>query len=640
LNLFVPGRICLFGEHSDWAGGYRRANPAIEKGYTLITGTDQGIYAEVEAHPDSLHLMATDNEGTQLGLYQIPMQPQTLLAEAQKGGFWSYIAGTAYVVLERHAVGGLVINNYKTTLPIKKGLSSSAAICVLTARAFNLIYDLNLTVRDEMELAYLGEITTPSRCGRMDQGCAFGRRPIMMTFDGDEMEVKELPIEGIFHLVVVDLQAEKDTQRILADLNTAFPEANDPVARGVQELLGPINRRIVTEARLALEQGDAQRLGALMSEAQSHFDRLAAPASPKELASRMLHKVLAHPPLQQHIWGGKGVGSQGDGSVQLLARSGADQRAVVRILERDFQMPSVTMAIAGASPIRKVLIPAAGFGTRMFPASKALRKELFPIIDQDGIAKPAILLLVEEALSAGVEEVIIIVQPEDRADFENFFHTPISPAHYIKLPAHLQGYADHLAEIGQRVQFAVQERQEGFGHAVYCARELLGDSPFMLLLGDHLYQTSSPRSCARQLVQAYRQHETSLVGLQKASEDQLAHRGVVTGTWIDDGRLLSITRFMEKPGTGEARVHARVEGLPEGEYLVLSGQYIIHPKVFDYLEANIAENRRERGEIQLTTALEQLRASEGFYGLVVDGETFDIGQPHLYLRTLRVFGSR
>lgn len=215
MKLFVPGRVCLFGEHSDWAGGYRRVNAEIEKGYTLICGTDQGIYAEVKPHPSALVLSSVTTDGRKLGPYEIPMQANTLLEEAQKGGFWSYIAGVAYQVLTNYHVRGLVIDNYKTDLPVKKGLSSSAAICVLAARAFNRIYDLKLTTRGEMELAYQGEITTPSRCGRMDQGCAYGNRPILMTYDGDRMDTRELQVNQELHFVIIDLHAQKDTLEIL-----------------------------------------------------------------------------------------------------------------------------------------------------------------------------------------------------------------------------------------------------------------------------------------------------------------------------------------------------------------------------------------------------------------------------------------
>src|SRR5512136_2869156 len=111
MKIFVPGRICLVGEHSDWAGGYRRINAQVEKGYTLITGTDQGIYAEVSAHPTSLVLSSLSPEGLPMGPYEIPMEPRALLEEAQKGGFWSYIAGVAYQMLINYHVRGLVINN-------------------------------------------------------------------------------------------------------------------------------------------------------------------------------------------------------------------------------------------------------------------------------------------------------------------------------------------------------------------------------------------------------------------------------------------------------------------------------------------------------------------------------------------------
>ena len=345
MNLFVPGRICLFGEHTDWAGGYRHTEPGIAKGYTLICGTDQGIYARVAPHPTSLVVTSTMPDGHVRGPHIVPMEPDALLNEARRGRFWSYVAGAAYQILTHYDVKGLVVDNYRTNLPIKKGLSSSAAACVLAARAFNRIYDLGLTIREEMELAYQGEITTPSRCGRMDQGCAFGNCPVLMTFDGEVLDTEALHVGRDLQLVLVDLDAQKNTMKILEQLNRCYPQARNEIDEGVQQLLGPINARIVHQAVNALRDGDAQRMGALMVDAQALFDQYAIPACPDELTAPVLHRVLNHEPLKPHVWGGKGVGSQGDGSAQFIARSQDDQQKAVEIIERDLGMRSLKLTI-------------------------------------------------------------------------------------------------------------------------------------------------------------------------------------------------------------------------------------------------------------------------------------------------------
>ena len=639
MKIFVPGRVCLFGEHSDWAGGHRRINSDIEKGYTLLTGTNQGIHANVEPHPTSLILSSTTPGGERSGPYEIPMEPGALLAEAQKGGFWSYIAGVAYQVQTHYHVRGLAIDNYKTDLPMRKGLSSSAAVCVLTARAFNRAYDLKMTTRGEMELAYNGEITTPSRCGRMDQGCAFGNRPILMAYDSDRLEVKELRVREDMYLVLVDLGGQKDTLEILSRLNRAYPFAESEMERGIQELFGPVNKRIVHQAVEALEAADARRVGEIMVEAQGWFDRYAVPACPEELTAPLLHRVLNYEPIKPHIWGGKGVGSQGDGTAQFIARSASDQQALIEIVERDLKMSCLPLTLQAGQKVRKAVIPAAGFGTRLFPASKATKKELFPIIDRDGIAKPVILLLVEEALSAGIEEVILIVQEQDLDDFRVFFQEQVTIENYNKLPGHFQEYARRILEIGRRISFVTQTTQEGFGHAVYCARQAVGNEPFLLMLGDHLYRSATDVSCAKQLITAYEGYRVSTLGLRSTPEAQLANFGTATGVWLESSRLLSISEFAEKPTVDYARNNLCVPGLPEGEYLTVFGQYIIKPALFDYLEEHIKNNVRERGEFQLTSALDRLRKEDGFLGLIVDGQRFDIGLPEYYLDTLRAFSS-
>jgi UTP-glucose-1-phosphate uridylyltransferase/mevalonate kinase len=637
MKLFVPGRICLFGEHSDWAGGYRRMNADIEKGYTLICGTNQGLYAEVESHPNALVLSSVTPAGEKLGPVEIPMELNALYKEAQRGGFWSYICGVAFQVLTNYRVRGLVIDNYKTDLPIKKGLSSSAAVCVLTVRAFNRVYDLKLTVRGEMELAYQGEITTPSRCGRMDQGCAFGNRPVLMVFDGDRLDTKELQAGRDMPIVIVDLKAGKDTVEILNRLNRCYPVAETEAEGGVHDLLGPINKKVVHQAIESLEKADAASFGRLMTQAQKNFDQYAAPLCPEELTAPVLHRVLGYKPLQPLVHGGKGVGSQGDGTAQLLARSPEARDEIIRIIESELHLPCYKLDLSTGPKVRKAVIPAAGFGTRLFPATKAAKKELFPIVDRDGIAKPAILLIVEEALAAGIEEVVIIVQEHDLRDFQALFNERITIENFNKLSPPFQEYAERILDMGRRVKFAVQTAQEGFGHAVHAARVAVGDEPFLLMLGDHIYRSDGPRSCAAQLLAAFQKYGVSILGVRRTPEEAIANFGTVTGVWAEELHLLNVNEFAEKPTVDYARTNLRVPGLPEGEYLTVFGQYVIKPEIFEILAENIANNVRERGEFQLTSALDRLRRTDGFMGLVMDGTRFDIGLPDSYLETLQAF---
>ena len=634
MKISVPGRVCLFGEHSDWAGGHRRTNVNIEPGMAIIAGTNQGIHAEAREHPTHLVFRAALNDGSRTEPFRVPMERGALLAVAQEGGFFSYAAGVAFQIMTHYRVRGLEIDNTLTDLPVKKGLSSSAALCVLVARAFNRVYDLKLTTRGEMEHAYLGEVATPSRCGRMDQGCAFGSRPVRMTFDGDRMDAGELRVGGAFHFVIVDLCAGKDTREILNKLNHCYPFAEDDISRNVQKYLGPVNREIVTRAAELLAAGDAPGLGALMTEAQKKFDEMVAPACPSQLAAPVLHRLLAWPSLRPLVHGGKGVGSQGDGTAQLLARDADAAQKIAGIVERELGMNALTLTLQSARRVRKAVIPAAGFGTRLFPATKAVKKELFPVVDHTGRAKPVILCIVEEALSAGVEEVCILVQSQDKPLFEEIFNQPPRVENYNKLSQEDQRYCGYLLGVGRRVTFIAQDQQEGFGHAVWCAREWVGDEPFLLLLGDHLYGSASPQSCAAQLVGAFNRNDRPVVGLKPVPAARTRQFGIVAGRWQEDGRTLDITEFAEKPSPEYAAEHLAVEGVAEGEYLSVFGQYVLTPSVFRFIDENIRCNARERGEFQLTSCLDRMRAEEGFVGCRVEGERYDIGNPAAYRQAL------
>ena len=336
IEVGVPGRLCLFGEHSDWAGGYRVSHPEIEPGMCLVSGTDQILSGRAELADGVLEITSVLSRGEELGPARIAAEPAALDAAARGADFFSYAAGTAAEMVARFGVGGLRLQ-ISGDLPVRKGLSSSAAVCVLVARAYARCYGLALDELAQMDLAYAGERRTGSECGRMDQVCAFGRRVSLLDIDGEQLQVAEVTPGAPLHLLVVDLRRGKDTRRILEDLNACFPETPGAVANGVREALGARNRELVVRAKGALERGDAAALGGLMVEAQALFDEWLGPACP-ELAAPRLHEVLAHPAVAELSYGGKGVGSQGDGCAQLVARGPEARERLAARLTRELQV--------------------------------------------------------------------------------------------------------------------------------------------------------------------------------------------------------------------------------------------------------------------------------------------------------------
>jgi UTP-glucose-1-phosphate uridylyltransferase/mevalonate kinase len=647
--LFVPGRVCLFGEHSDWAGGFRRFNEDIAPGCTLVVGTNQGLHAECWKHPSSLILSSTDESGKKYGPHEIPMEPKALLAAAKKGDFWSYAAGVAYKLLTDYRISGAVINNYKTDLPLKKGLSSSAAVCVLTARALSRLYDLKMTVRGEMEYAYQGELLTPSRCGRMDQACAFGSRPVSMTYDGEFVDVEEIRVPKPLHYCVVDLKAKKDTVIILRELQRGYPTPQTDGQKDVQDVLGKLNLSITDRAAKAFEAGDAEALGLLMNEAQANFDRAGQKVCPQQLTAPVLHKVLAYDKIQQHVWGGKGVGAGGDGTAQFLCRSIADQAKVKEILENDLGVEVMNLTIEASSNVRKAVIPAAGFGADLFPATKCVCPPLFPIVDHDRLVKPAIFITVEELWDAGFEDIIIIVQKGDVPAYENLFKKPLTKENYARLSVKNKVLAKKILQIGERVRLVVQEKQEGFGNAVLCAKDLVGEDAFLLVLGDHLYRSTAgdKRSCVKQMMECYKMHcgdGSALVALQRSPRENISSFGCATGTWIGNDEstareIMKISVVKEKPSQAEAEELLRV---PEetDTFLTVFGHYILPAAIFGLLEEQHQNNlRSEEGKFGLTTVLSRYKENVGLKGLVMKGTRFDIGTPEHFLTTNQTFSA-
>ena len=641
LKLFVPGRLCLFGEHTDWAGHYRTMNAEILPGASIVTGIEQGIYAEVEKST----IFEMNSDAPEIADvwhdFSCRMDESELKRVAKSGSFFCYCAGVASYMLEWYKVGGVRIHITGMTLPMKSGLSSSAAICVLVARAFNLLYNLNLNTLGEMNIAYLGELRTSSRCGRLDQACAFGVKPNLMTFDGDEIEVKSLNVKKQLYWVFADLCAEKDTIKILSDLNKAYPFAATEAEQNLHKALGEWNQQIVEKAVQCMATGDRETLGQLMTEAEAMFDKYVAPMSPALWAPK-LHEVLQDPKIQPLVYGGKGVGSHGDGSVQFLARNAESQQQLVDYLNAS-GLRAYPLTLRPVHTVRKAIIPVAGFGTRLYPATRSLKKDFFPIPCSDGMVRPVILILLEELVRSGIEEICLVLgSEEERIQYTDFFERQLSDDHLSKLNKEAQEYENRILDIGKRLHYVYQHEKRGFGHAVYQAAHFANNEPVLLLLGDTLYRSQSNKPCALQIIEQYECYNQLMVSIHPIPLADVSHYGILSGVWEDkEHTVLNVSVMNEKPKASYAEEFLGVRNASgEREYYSVFGQYILTPEVFAQLEADIqkadAEDDHSR-EIELTAALEAVRQKSGMMGVRLKGTMYDMGNPTALRRCVEQF---
>ncbi len=285
--------------------------------------------------------------------------------------------------------------------------------------------------------------------------------------------------------------------------------------------------------------------------------------------------------------------------------------------------------------IRKAVITAAGRGTRQYPATNAVQKELFPLVDRDGITKPAIQIIVEEALAAGIEELCIIVQPGMEARFKEHFHS-LSKKELAacKDKRWVFKQSELLEKLQQAITYVQQSSQDGFGHAVYCAKEWVGDEPFLLMLGDHIYISNQKESCANQLIAGFRRFQQPVYAVKQTPAELIYLFGTVTGTPLArNPAAYQLTLVREKPDVAYARRYLKTEGMPEDTFLTFFGMHILTPGIFTVLQEHIEQNIREKGEIQLTAAQAELCRREGAVGLEIDGLRLDMGTPFGLLET-------
>lgn len=266
--------------------------------------------------------------------------------------------------------------------------------------------------------------------------------------------------------------------------------------------------------------------------------------------------------------------------------------------------------------VRKAVIPAAGLGTRFLPATKAVPKEMLPIVDV-----PTVQYIVQEAVESGIEDIIFVTGRGKNAIVDHFDCYP-----ELEEKLERQGKHDILESLRETNSMAkvVSIRQpdpKGLGDAVLCAKELVGDEPFLVALGDDLVDSAVP--CARQMMEAFEKHDKSVVALTRVGEDDVARFGMCGGELIGE-RVYDLDTMIEKPSKQDAPSN-----------LAIIGRYILKPSIFQYLEnTEIGKD----GQLQLTDAMARMMREEGVVGVEFSGERYDAGDLFGFLQANIAFG--
>lgn len=260
--------------------------------------------------------------------------------------------------------------------------------------------------------------------------------------------------------------------------------------------------------------------------------------------------------------------------------------------------------------MKKAIIPAAGLGTRFLPATKAMPKEMLPIVD-----KPTIQYIVEEAIESGIEDIIIVTGKGKRAIEDHFDHS-------FELEENLlsKGKYEILEKVQEsskiNIHYIRQKEPKGLGHAVWCARKFIGNEPFAVLLGDDIVQAETP--CLRQLINECEATSASVIGVQTVPDNETHRYGIIDPT-TQNGRRYQVHKFVEKPAQGTAPSN-----------LAIMGRYVLTPEIFMFLEN---QQIGAGGEIQLTDAIQRLNEIQRVFAYDFEGTRYDVGEKFGFIKT-------
>ena len=288
--------------------------------------------------------------------------------------------------------------------------------------------------------------------------------------------------------------------------------------------------------------------------------------------------------------------------------------------------------------VRKAVITAAARGERLYPVADTIQKAMLPAIDVDGLHKPVIQIIAEEAFASGIEEICIICAPGDGDRYISAFRSlRDNLVKSFKGVDWARQEAEKIDQLISRIQFAEQKEPRGYGHAVYCAREFVQKEPFLLLLGDYLYVSDlSDKRCAAQLIELASQENCAVSAVNPTNEHQVSRYGTLTGKQLPNkSGVYQIEKIIEKPSLSLAELELQTPGLRVGYYLCFFGMHVLTPTVFDILEKEL---EGDGNNILLTPALQELAEREKYLAQEVKGNRYDLSIQHGLLRAQIALG--
>ncbi|WP_187261594.1 UTP--glucose-1-phosphate uridylyltransferase [Pontibacter beigongshangensis] len=278
--------------------------------------------------------------------------------------------------------------------------------------------------------------------------------------------------------------------------------------------------------------------------------------------------------------------------------------------------------------IKKAVITAAARGERLYPVADTIQKAMLPVIDIDGLHKPVIQIIAEEAFASGIEELGIVCAPGDGERYlSSFASLRDNLLKSFKSVDWARKQAEKVDDLLHRLQFAEQQEPLGYGHAVYCAREFVNNEPFLLLLGDYLYVSDMlQKRCAAQLVELATQESCSVSAVNPTIEHQIGRYGTLTGKQVAGKTgVYQIDKIIEKPSLSIAELELQTPGLRVGYYLCFFGMHVFTPAVFDLLQKQVEQHSQN---VMLTPALQELATQEKYLALEVKGNRYDLSRKH------------